>query len=52
MSDMAHFFGAKERQSFVAYSLRTYGYVYDTKVDPFLFYLTQDFLFHLKLMLN
>jgi hypothetical protein len=49
---MAQLLGAKERQSFVTYSLKAYDYVYDTKVDYFFFYLTQDFLSHPKLMLN
>jgi hypothetical protein len=46
---MAQLLGAEERQSFVAYSLRIYDYAYDTEVDRFFFYLSQDILFHSQL---
>jgi hypothetical protein len=49
---MAQLLGAKELQSFAAYLLRIYDYVYDTKVDLFLLYLMQDLLSHSKLMIN
>jgi hypothetical protein len=52
MIDMAHLLGAKELQSFVAYSFRIYDYAYDTEEDLFLFYLSQDILFHSQLMLK
>jgi hypothetical protein len=50
MSDMAHFLGAKERQSFVAYSLRAYDYMFDTKNDLWLADPIQDLLVHYLLM--
>jgi hypothetical protein len=50
MSDMAQWLGAKELQSFVAYSLKFYYYADDTKVDHFVFYLAQNIIFHSKLM--
>jgi hypothetical protein len=49
---MAQFLGAKELQSFVLYPLRTYDYVYDTEDDLFLFYLTQYFFSHSKLLIK
>jgi hypothetical protein len=49
---MAQLFGTKELHSFVAYSLKIYDYAYDTKVDLFCFYLTQNLLFHSKLMIK
>jgi hypothetical protein len=33
MIDMTQLLGAKERQSFVAYSFLGYDYAYDTEVD-------------------
>jgi hypothetical protein len=50
MSDMAHFLGAKERQSFVAYSLRIYDYAYDTEVDLLFADRCQDLFVHYLLM--
>jgi hypothetical protein len=49
---MTHLLGAKERQSFVAYSFKTYDYAYDTEVDLIFFYLAQDLSFHSKLKLK
>jgi hypothetical protein len=49
---MAQILGAKERQSFIAYSLIIYDYSYGTEIDIFSFYLIQDLIFHYKLLLK
>jgi hypothetical protein len=47
---MAHLLGAKELQSFVAYSLRSYDYAYDTEVDILIADRFQDLLVHYLLI--
>jgi hypothetical protein len=50
MSDMAHLLGAKKRQSFVAYSFRSYDYAYDTEVDIWTSDRFLDFIVHYMLI--
>jgi hypothetical protein len=52
MSDMAQLLGAKELQSFVAYSLIIYDYSYDTEVDIWTVDRFQDFLVHYMLKIK
>jgi hypothetical protein len=49
---MTQLLGAKELQFFVAYSFIIYDYVFDTKVDLFIFDIIQDLPSHSKLMLK
>jgi hypothetical protein len=47
---MTQLLGAKERQSFVAYSFGTYGNIYDTKFDTWSTDRFHDHLVHYLLM--